>query len=248
MTSSSGWGATTKTRCFSIVRSLIGIRCVMRWMLRRKRVAVRSRMPSRSRGRCNCNLSHQACAMVKVVVLPGTILPRTVPPAWATGPVGHIPAVTSRLILGQSSVIAGLRFAPSPAAVDHQSATSRDDAGGRRCARAGHSARRRRSAPEPTRTAFSSCIEQPLRDRSHSDPITTLLRFDASNPTHGVITLAQRLFHYQMAGGPATFSRGTFAITSATNLFVKNGFLDIETLPNRLFKARSAGAKGEPFK
>jgi hypothetical protein len=65
---------------------------------------------------------------------------------------------------------------------------------------------------------------------------------------HGTITLAQRLFHYQMAGGLATFSQDALAITSATNLFVKNGFLDTETLPNRLLKARSAGAKGELFK
>ena len=51
-----------------------------------------------------------------------------------------------------------------------------------------------------------------------------------------------------MAGGLATFSQDALAITSATNLFVKNGFLDTETLPNRLLKARSAGAKGELFK
>jgi hypothetical protein len=66
-----------------------------------------------------------------------------------------------RFILGKSSIIAGLRFAPSRAAVDRRSAISRDDAGRRRCARAGHSARRRRGAPKPTRTAFSLCYNSP---------------------------------------------------------------------------------------
>ena len=57
-----------------------------------------------------------------------------------------------------------------------------------------------------------------------------------------------RLFHCQMACGLTVFSQDALAITSATDRFVKNGFLDTETLPNRLLKARSVGAKGEPFK
>jgi len=58
----------------------------------------------------------------------------------------------------------------------------------------------------------------------------------------------RRLLRDQIACGFAMPARDALAITSATDFFANDGFLDIETLPNRLFKTRSAGAKGEPFK
>jgi len=88
MTSSSGCGATTRTRCFSTARSFTGVPCVTRWMRRRKRVAVRSKTLSRNVARCmNRPRPQPTYRGATFLARPGARAARRKPPFVGNAPV-----------------------------------------------------------------------------------------------------------------------------------------------------------------